>query len=262
MSFLNEVIALKHEEVAVRKVKCSLQDLKQETKDSDASAKPSFKEALNGSQYLSIIAEVKGASPSQGVIQETFDPLAIAQGYEKVGASAISVLTDQKYFRGDLSFLSAISQHVKIPCLQKDFIVDDYQVYESKLLGASAFLLIVRIMTVQQLQDLHGLGKELGLDVLVEIHDEEDLQKIEGGDFIEILGINNRNLDDMSVDIQRSVDLKSSVMFDAVLISESGLETKEDLSLMKNTGFDAVLMGTFLMRTGDPVGALRDLLDS
>ncbi len=262
MSFLQKIEGIKQQEIADRKAVVSLDEIKQQCAARDRASASGFIESLKKVQTLAVIAEVKGSSPSQGVIQEAFDPVEVATGYESSGACAISILTDQSYFNGHADFLKAIAKQVQIPCLQKDFVIDPYQIYEGKLLGASALLLIVRMLSLQQFQNLHGLADELGLDVLVEVHDQDELVLIESCKNVRLLGINNRNLDDLSVDIKRCLVLKKHVPFeDVVLVAESGLETSEDLHRMRDAGFDAVLMGTSLMRTGEPAKRLKELMN-
>lgn len=216
-----------------------------------------FKKALS-EEGMSIIAEVKKASPSKGLIAEDFDYIAIAKDYEQAGASAISVLTEPFFFMGSDDYLSEIAQNVSIPILRKDFVVDEYMIWEAKLLGASAILLIVSVLDIVQLKKYLDLAHYLGLSAIVEVHDGDEIRKamIVGA---EIIGVNNRNLKDFTVDIENSINLRRCVSGDVIFISESGIKTKEDISKLNENNVDAVLIGETLMKSNDKMSMISEL---
>lgn len=206
-----------------------------------------------------IVAEIKKASPSQGVIRNDFDPQDIAASYEKNGAVAISVLTDETFFQGSLDHLAAVKRSVTIPVLRKDFILDPYQIYEARACGADAVLLIVAIL------DDHGLGlllrlcADLGLSALVEVHDHEELTRAIGAGS-RIIGINNRNLKSFSTDIRTTLSLMPSIPADVAVISESGIRSAEEIATLRAAGVDAFLIGETLMQSTSPGNTLRGLV--
>lgn len=207
---------------------------------------------------MSYICEVKKASPSKGVIAEDFPYLEIAKEYEKAGASAISCLTEPHYFLGKDEYLKKIAEQVGIPVLRKDFVVDAYQIYEAKVLGASAVLLIVALLTDKDLKNYIEIARSLGMDALVEAHDAEEIYRaVEAG--AKIIGVNNRDLKTFQVDIHNSVQLRQLVDKDILFVSESGISTREDVEVLKNNGTNAVLIGETLMRSGDKKKALQEL---
>ncbi|MDX2128956.1 MAG: indole-3-glycerol phosphate synthase TrpC [Chloroherpetonaceae bacterium] len=213
------------------------------------SAPRKFHESLkrHAPDSIRLIAEIKKASPSKGVIVKDFDPLSRAETYEKIGASAFSILTDEQFFQGHLSYLQLIKNQIQLPILRKDFIIDELQVYQSRLYGADAILLIVAALGDEQLYRLLRLAKTLQLAVLTEIHDETELSRaISVG--ADIIGINNRNLRDFSVNIDLSLKLKSKLPNGIVTVSESGLNCANDVRLMEEAGFDAVLIGEGLTK--------------
>ncbi|MHB1153938.1 MAG: indole-3-glycerol phosphate synthase TrpC [Eubacteriales bacterium] len=208
-----------------------------------------FEKALAG-EGLSFICEVKKASPSKGVITDNFSYLSIAQDYEQAGASAISVLTEPYFFEGSDIYLKEIVHTVNIPVLRKDFTVDSYMIYEAKLLGASAVLLICAILDPRQLKEYIELSQRLGLSALVEIHTEEEAETaiISGA---RIIGVNNRNLKTFNVDISASINLRRMIPKHILFVSESGIKTPEDIKVLTENGTDAVLIGETLMRSSD-----------
>ena len=216
--------------------------------------------ALSGSG-INIISEIKKASPSAGLIHPDIDVTSVAGGYEAAGASAISVLTEPTYFGGSLDDLQHVSNAVSIPVLRKDFIVSEYQVHEAKAYGADAILLIVRILERQQIADLYDVAIELGMEVLVELYDREELDLVDT-DSVSIVGANNRNLSTMTVDISHSISILKDVPHGIVKVSESGIESSRDLQMLEANGIHAALVGESLMRSKDPASALRVLLDS
>lgn len=207
---------------------------------------------------ISFICECKKASPSKGVIAEEFDYLGIAKAYDAAGADCISVLTEPKWFLGKDEYLKEISDNVSIPCLRKDFTVSEYMIYEAKVLGASAVLLICSILKLEQIKEYIAICDELGLSALVEAHDEAEVSMaIEAG--ARIIGVNNRNLKDFSVDTQNSKRLRSIIPSDVVFVSESGVKTAEDVKELSDMGADAVLVGETLMRADDKKTKLKEL---
>lgn len=216
-----------------------------------------FKKALK-KPGLSFICECKKASPSKGLIAPDFPYLQIAKDYEAAGADCISVLTEPKWFLGSDQYLKEIAATVSLPCLRKDFTVDPYMIYEAKLLGASAVLLICAILKEEQIREFLGLCGELGLSALVEAHDEREVEMaLRAG--AEIIGVNNRNLKDFSVDTENSRRLRQMIPKDALFVSESGVGSPEDVEALRGLGADAVLVGETLMRAGDRKARLAEL---
>lgn len=216
-----------------------------------------FKKAME-KDGLSFICEVKKASPSKGIISEKFDYLNIAKDYEKAGASAISVLTEPYYFKGNDKFLSEIKNEVSIPVLRKDFTVDEYQIYESKTIGADCILLICALLDTDTLKKYLNTAHSLGLDAIVETHNKEEMESaIAAG--ADIIGINNRNLKTFNVDLNTTKNLASLVPKDKILISESGIKTKEDIRFVKENGAKAVLIGETFMRSKDKKAMFEEL---
>ena len=207
---------------------------------------------------MSLICEVKKASPSKGMIARDFPYLTIAREYEEAGAAAISCLTEPDYFLGSDAYLREIAAAVKIPVLRKDFTVDPYMIYEAKVLGASAVLLICAILSDSELLEYGKIARALGLSALVEAHDEREVERalrVEHG----IVGVNNRDLKTFTVDCGNSVRLRKMVPDDRLFVSESGIRTAEDIAVLRQNGTDAVLIGETLMRSPDKAAALREL---
>ncbi len=216
-----------------------------------------FEKALR-KDGLSFICECKKASPSKGIIAEDFPYLTIAKEYEAAGADCISVLTEPKWFLGDNDYLKEISRTVKIPCLRKDFTVDSYMIYEAKTLGASAVLLIVSILEKEVLKEYMDLSDDLGLSALVEAHDEREvITALDVG--ARIIGVNNRNLKDFSVDTGNSLRLRKMIPGDVIFVSESGVSSPSDVKAIRDMGADAVLVGEALMRAPDKKARLKEL---
>ncbi len=216
-----------------------------------------FEKALK-KEGVSFICECKKASPSKGVIAEDFPYLDIALQYEKAGADAISVLTEPKWFLGDNRYLQEITEAVSIPCLRKDFTVDEYMIYEARILGASAVLLICAILDESRIKEYIGICDQLGLSALVEAHDEKEIEMgIRAG--ARIIGVNNRNLKDFSVDTSNSMRLRKLIPQDVIYVSESGIKTPEDVGALRENGVDAVLIGETLMRASDKKAMLESL---
>ena len=207
---------------------------------------------------LSVISEVKKASPSKGVIAEDFPYLEIAKTYETSGADAISCLTEPDRFKGSDDYLRAITKEVKIPVLRKDFTVDPYMIYQAKLMGASAVLLIAAILSDEELRNYYNIADSLGLSCLFEAHDAEEVKRcLDAG--ARIVGVNNRNLKDFTVDITNSIRLRELVPSDITFVSESGIEKPEDVNILRENGTDAVLIGEMLMRSSDKQRLIQEL---
>lgn len=210
-------------------------------------------------QGLSFICEVKKASPSKGLIAKDFNPVLQARAYEKAGAAVVSCLTESQYFLGSNEYLKAISQSISLPVLRKDFTVHEAQIYEAKLIGADAILLITALLEESVLQEYLAAAKSIGLDVLTEVHDEEAELETALKAGAEIIGVNNRNLKDFTVDFNNSLRLKKLVPPGITFVAESGIKTRDDIVKLQNAGADAVLIGETLMRSGDAAGALKQL---
>ncbi|MFC1534595.1 indole-3-glycerol phosphate synthase TrpC [Thermodesulfobacteriota bacterium] len=232
-----------------------------DTRGHDLPTMRDFKAAISVPERICLIAEIKFASPSAGMIREKTDPIPIGRIYENAGASAISLLTDRKFFRGDLENLPALKKAVSIPILRKDFIIDEAQVSESFLYGADAILLIARILSSEQLRDLISTCRELGMTPLTEVHDRDDLEMaIECG--ADVIGINNRDLDNFEVDINTTLELAPMVPHGRVLVSESGIENGKTIQALKGTGVQAVLVGSSLMKSNDLSMKTRDIVEA
>jgi indole-3-glycerol phosphate synthase len=219
-----------------------------------------FKAAISMPGRIGVIAEIKFASPSAGTIREKIDPCTVGRIYEDAGAAAISLLTDSRFFDGNLSDLPLLKRAVSLPILRKDFIIDEIQLRESRLYGADAVLLIARILSKSQLKELIVFCKELRLTPLTEIHDHEDLEKTYDCG-AEVIGINNRNLDSFEVTLRTTLDLARLVPKGRILVSESGISDREDIELLRKSGIHAVLVGTSLMKSKDMGRKTRELVD-
>ena len=218
----------------------------------------SLADALSGAQ-VNIIAEIKQRSPSKGIIRDDFDPIRIADSYAGAGAAALSVLAEEDFFGGSLEHLEAIRSRVALPLLRKDFIFDEYQLYESQLAGADAVLLIVGILEDELLGSLIDLADKLELNALVEVHSADEMKRaIQAG--ATMIGVNNRDLITFAVDLETSIDLARLAPENALLVSESGIRTGSDIERLKSAGFNAFLVGEQLMRSADPGAALAQLI--
>lgn len=241
-TILDTIVAKKHEEVA----QLRRQGLPAKT---EVDAPRGFIRALCAQAGVAIIAEAKKASPSKGLIEPNFDPIRVAQWYANNGATAISVLTDRHFFQGELDFLIQIRRQVSLPVLRKDFIIDPLQIEEAQVAGADAILLIAAILNLEQLRSFRLHAESLGMDALVEVHDEAELEQALASD-AQLIGINNRNLHDFSVDLNTSFRLKALVPPGIPVVSESGISTVDDVRRLKEAGIDAALIGESLMRAG------------
>ena len=259
MSILQEILKYKKEELKSTKTRVPLSQLKAQA--SDAGAVHSFQNAIRrkGNSAIKLIAEVKKASPSKGMIREDFDLPQIISLYDKKDVAAISVLTEERYFQGKLDYLKEARKRTSKPLLRKDFIIDDYQVYEARVNGADAILLIAAALEKQQLIDLMSLAKELSLDSLVEVHDlkELDTALLCGA---EIIGINNRNLKTLETSLRTTFDLIKDIPKDKIVVSESGINTRADVEAAESAGADAILVGTAIMKTRDIAAKIDELM--
>jgi indole-3-glycerol phosphate synthase len=255
-TILEEIVVYKRDFVAQQLKKMPFEDMAQLAED--APEPLSFFEGVADGDDIAIISEVKKASPSKGLIRADFDPVAIAEIYELNGASVLSVLTDEKFFQGSVDYLTQISNAVTLPILRKDFTIDPYQIYEARAIGASAVLLIVAILTPRELEDYLALSRQLELDALVEVHTEEELMvSLEVG--AEIVGINNRNLNTFETSLETTFSLIDRIPDEILIVSESGIHTRNDVVRLREAGADAVLIGESLMREADIGTKLREL---
>ncbi len=256
MTILDQLADYARERVAAAKTKFSADYVKKAALEL-TKGQFEFEKALKKDD-IAFICECKKASPSKGIIAEDFPYLDIARQYEAAGADCISVLTEPKWFLGSDEYLREIASTVSIPCIRKDFTVDEYMIYEAKLLGAKAVLLICSILSQQQISEYIGICDELGLSALVEAHDEAELRAaVAAGS--RIIGVNNRNLKDFSVDTGNSRRLRELAPEDVSFVSESGVKSAEDIRLLREAGVNAVLIGETLMRAADKKAKLKEL---
>lgn len=258
MTILDEIISSTRSGLKERASPRSLADLKARVADMPTTR--GFRAALsNDKRPVRIIAEIKKASPSKGVIRPDFEPVSIASIYENKGAAAISVLTEERYFQGSLEYLAAIRKMVTLPLLRKDFMVDRFQVYEARAFGADAILLIAACLSKSQMEDLAGVAGELGLDVLTEVHNYRELDvALQAGAVI--IGINNRDLHTFKTDIATTLNLLRDIPGDKIVVSESGINTRDDIDRLRVAGVHAFLIGEALMREADIGAKLQELL--
>ena len=255
--FLEKVAAIKREEVDRRKAAVPLEEMKKRV--SNLPPPRDLLESISKNEPMALIAEIKQASPSAGVIRERADIRRIAGAYQAAGACAISVLTEPHFFHGELGHLRQVKDGVSVPVLQKDFIIDPFQIYEGRTAGADAVLLIVAMLSSDQLGEFAGLARSLGMVPLVEVHDEEDLIKISNLD-LPLIGINNRNLKTLVVDLETTFRLLAGIRPGTVIISESGIRNREDVTRLQGVGVRGILVGEVLMRAPDPATKIRELL--
>lgn len=258
MTDILQTIATKTKErIEKQKALHPLEELKQACTKLPINQDFPFEQALR-KKGLSYICECKKASPSKGLIDEDFNYLQIAKEYEKVGARAISVLTEPEFFLGSDQYLQEIAQEVKIPCLRKDFVVDEYMIYQAKLLGAQAILLIVSLLDTQTLKQYLDLATSLGLSCLVEAHDEVEIkQAIEVG--AKIIGVNNRNLRNFQVNVENTLNLRQAIPKEILMVAESGIQNRSDIALLEKAQIDAVLIGETLMKASDRQAKMAEL---
>jgi indole-3-glycerol phosphate synthase len=255
-TILDKIVATKREEIAAAKSRRPASELRAQY--ADVPPTRDFFAALAAEGPIKLIAEVKKASPSAGLIRDDFDPAAIATTYESHGAACISVLTDEQYFQGHLDYLSAIRSAVSIPVLRKDFILDEYQLLEARVAGADAVLLIAECLDARQLTDLHAAACELGLTPLVELYEPRNLDAVLAAG-ARLIGVNNRNLHTFEVDLRHTLEMRKQVPSERLLVGESGIKTYDDVKLLADAGVDAILVGESLMRHPD-IGAAVDRL--
>lgn len=253
---LEKIVALKKEGVEQRKKVLSLSCLKERI----ARQRPplDFASALVGDR-IRLIAEVKQASPSRGILNPNLNPTKLAKTYAEGGAAAISVLTEENYFKGSIDYLAAIREVVRLPLLRKDFIFDPYQVYESRAYGADALLLIAAILSRPQLEELLSLSHSLGLRCLVEVHKENEVERALRSK-ARIIGINNRDLDTFNIDIDTTRRLRPLIPQTRIVVSESGIKTRSDTEKLKEWGVNAILVGETLVTAGDVLTKMRELV--
>jgi indole-3-glycerol phosphate synthase len=253
---LDTIVARKREEVAELRRDGIFLPLS--FQDKEIPSPRGFTKALCGYSGVSIIAEVKKASPSKGVICHDFDPVRIALNYEQLGAQAVSVLTDVDFFQGSLTYLMQVREAIALPVIRKDFIIDSLQVEQARLHGADAILLIAAILDESQLRDYRLQAEEAGMDSLVEVHDEDELElALKAGSTL--IGVNNRNLKDFSMDLGTTLRLKKLIPGHIPVVSESGLRSREDIDRLVQAGVAAALIGESLMRAGSSSTLLQEL---
>lgn len=257
---LDKIVKSKKDALNKSKIECNIRLL--ETLINNQHEVVNFKDSLKKqfTNDIRIIAEIKKASPSKGIIREDFDPIAIAKQYEANHAAAISILTESEFFMGKLEYLKEIKNSVKIPVLRKDFLFDPYQIYEARANGADAVLLIAAILEKPLLDELLSIVTELSMSALVEVHTKEELETVLQTK-AEIIGINNRNLKTFKTDIQTSIDLMTDIPDSKIIVTESGITTKEDIIKLSEAGVDAFLIGETFMRSENPGEMLNKFIN-
>lgn len=254
---LDEIAKKTVKRVEEAKKNVSLEEIKKRAEEMNCHTGFPFEEEL-AKPGISFICEVKKASPSKGLIAPDFDYLSIAEEYEKAGAGAISVLTEPDYFLGSVQYLKEIAEKVSIPVLRKDFTIDEYMIYEAKLTGADVILLIVSLLTEERLRDYIQICDKLGLSALVEAHDEKEIEcAVRAG--ARVIGVNNRNLKDFTVDIQNGIKLRKKVPEEISFVAESGIKTREDIRILQESDVNAVLIGETLMKSADKKKMIKEL---
>lgn len=260
MNILNEIVNKKAERLKYSESTVPINDIKNCLRDIDETR--DFRNAVkrNGGK-IKLIAEIKKASPSKGLIRKDFDPIKIASIYDEKPVSAISVLTEEDFFQGHLSYIKIVKDITSTPVLRKDFIFDEYQIYESRVNNADAILLIAAILDKNQAKEYLHIAKELGLHVLFEVHDEDDLEKalLINAD---IIGINNRNLKTLKIDLSTTLRLKKDMPKDKIVVSESGIKNRNDVVKLQDAGIDAMLIGTSLMEAEDIGKKIDELMEN
>jgi len=260
-SYLDKIIEQTTSTVEIDKRKIPLQELKSYL--SDLNETKGFFESIKARHddgLVSVIAEIKKASPSQGLIRENFNPEAIAKSYQASQATCLSVLTDAPYFKGSLADLAVVREVVELPLLRKDFIVDEYQIYQSRFYGADCILLIASVLSDAQLTEFYEIAQELNLDVLIEVHDKSEMDRALKLEF-SLIGINNRDLKTFKVNLETTINLSKGLQ-DKIIVSESGIKTKEDVKKIMSSGTKTFLVGESFMRASDPGEELQKLFFS
>ncbi len=245
MNILYEIVANTKSKLEIKKSEIDLEELISKI-DNKSMKESNFKKSLLNTDEA-IIAEIKKASPSAGIISENFDPVSKAKEYESFGAAALSILTEEDYFLGSISYLVNVKKVSDLPILRKDFIIDAYQIYESKLIGADCILLIAAILSDEQLQNFTNIADQLGLDYIIEIHDKDELSRVEIFSKA-IIGVNNRDLKTFEVDINNSILLRNEFKQDNVFVSESGIKSRKDIDMLKENNINVFLIGESLMK--------------
>lgn len=259
---LKKIVAHKQGEVASAKLAAPVTELKSRIRDLEEVPR-GFERHLReaaASDWTAIIAEVKKGSPSRGIIREDFDPLVIAEIYQNSGATCLSVLTDEHFFLGHLRYLALIREAVSLPLLRKDFICDPYQIYEARAAGADAILLIAAMLDLNRLREFHAVAKEVNLDVLLEVHDESEMEQALKTDCT-LIGVNNRNLRTFVTDLGTTGRLSRMMPADRLLVAESGINNRADILRLQADGAGAFLIGEAMMRENDIGAKLRELLN-
>ena len=257
LTILDKIVATKRGEILEAKAAVAEDELRRRA--ADAPDVRDFLAAVAGPEEISLIAEVKKASPSKGVIREDFDPVAIAKIYQRHGAACISVLTDEPYFRGSLGYLRQIRAEVDLPVLRKDFIIDSYQVFEARAAGADAVLLIAECLDAPMLKELHDTIVDLGMTPLVELYEPDNLERVLNAG-ARLVGVNNRDLRTFEVDLQHTLRLQRRIPEDRVVVGESGIRTRADVEMLQSAGVGAMLVGETLMADPDMAAAVDRLL--
>ena len=256
--FLEKVAEIKREEISKRKSLFPQKEM--EELISQLPPPRGVMEAISHHAPMALIAEIKRSSPSVGVIKEDIDFQRIASAYGAGGACAISVLTEAHFFKGDLSYLSQVKERTSLPVLQKDFILDPFQIYEGRALGADTILLIASLLDREELKDFVKLARNLQMVPLVEVHNESDLEKTSTLD-LSLIGINNRDLMTLEVDLRTTLRLRKEIPSGTKVISESGIRSSQDVKLLREAGVDGILVGEVLMRSSNPTLKIRELLE-
>ncbi len=256
-TILDEIIRHKRTEIASAKAQLPFFQL--ETMIPDAPAPRGFLEALRAASAPPLIAEVKKASPSAGLIRPDFEPVSIARIYAEAGAACLSVLTDEKFFQGHLDFLKAIRAQVNIPVMRKEFIVDRYQIAEARVAGADCILLIAECLSADELKDLHDYSSSLGMDTLIEFYDTENLPKVLATG-AQLVGVNNRDLRSFHTSLEHTFNIRPQIPLGVLFVSESGIRTHADILRLRAANVGAVLVGESLMRQPDVTKAVQELM--
>lgn len=255
---LDKIVEQKRIQLESDKKELPLETIKYMIKNLSTYPVRSFKQALIRENDIAIIGEIKKASPSKGIIREKFNPCKLANCYEKAGVQALSVLTEKNFFQGKDEYLSDIRRISSIPILRKDFIIDPWQIYQSRVLGADAILLIVGILSQEELVKFHIIAEMLGMDCLVEVHDQKELERALEAN-VEIIGINNRNLKDFTVSLKTTEKLMEYIPEGKIVVGESGIQSPQDIDYMKSLGVNALLIGESFMRSEDIGAKLQEL---
>lgn len=258
MNILNDILKVKKEEVSELRKNFTRESFR--NSELFANKKISLFKALSKKDKINVIAEIKKASPSKGILMEDFNHIEIAQTYFENGVDAVSVLTDKNFFQGNISFLNDIAKRKTVPLLRKDFIIDELQILEAKANGADAILLIAEVLSKEQINELSNIAFENDLEVLLEIHSEEQLDKIDF-QLNMIIGINNRNLETFEVDLDTTRNLMKHFPPEVIVVAESGINSKEDVEEMKHENVNALLVGEYFMKSGDIGKSLKEFCE-